>query len=100
VLNIFAYCTPRVASGSPNLEVVRIEDLLGGRVIAVTNSTQARDDVVVLLLIKMHIGLWSLCMDITGLLKAQGQKLLPTGMQDIAEKKAFLQFRGYMRWSA
>lgn len=53
----------------------RVEDLFGGNVIAVINGTANAKDAsdlvegegsVVYLLIKMHAGLWTLCVDLTG----------------------------------
>ena len=53
-----------------------MEDLYGGNVIVVVNgTTDAKDDAsdvaeeeesLVYLLIKMHAGLWTLCVDLTG----------------------------------
>ena len=55
----------------------RVEDLFGGNVIVVVNGTanadaasdvgeEEEDGSVVYLLLKMHAGLWTLCVDLTG----------------------------------
>ena len=47
----------------------RVEDLYGGNVIVVVNGTAdvaEEEESLVYLLIKMHAGLWTLCVDLTG----------------------------------
>ena len=65
-----------VANSSAFGDSARVEDLFGGNVIVVVNETSsAADDgdveeeegsSVVYLLLRMHAGLWTLCVDLTG----------------------------------
>ena len=69
-----------VGNSSAFADSARVQDLFGGNVIIVVNGTaDASDDArdgaeeeeeeegsVVYLLLKMHAGLWTLCVDLTG----------------------------------
>ena len=75
-----------VANSSAFGDSARVEDLFGGNVIVVVNETSsAADDgygdveeeegsSVVYLLLRMHAGLWTLCVDLTGLSHSERER--------------------------